>query len=313
MGSGRWEPDEFVTRSVPRASAPRATTFTAKVIDPVMDPVNIVVRESRDSVDNPESTAIIVAFDETGSMGDIPAYFALGQDKRGHAVGEPALGVLMRELLLKKPVPGPQLLVCGVGDSVSDRSPLQPGQFESDIRSDDWLTKIHLEGGGGGGGHESYGLVHHFAGTRTSIDCFEKRGDKGFLFTIGDEMPHPIMYKREIEKVFGAAEAADITVEAAIKSAQRMYEVFHIVVKSESYPPSFSKPVWDRLLPERVLVLDDPHALAELITTTIALVRGMSVKTATAGFSAKTTEMVLRSGVTNLARAGGGAGDIVTL
>jgi hypothetical protein len=268
-----------------------------------MNPANIALRESRDNTDHPVSNAIIVAFDETGSMGEIPHYFATK-----------ALGVLMNELLTKLPVTDPQLMVCGVGDSTGDQSPFQPGEFESDNRIDEWLTKIHLEGNGQGGGHESYGLVHYFAGNKTSIDCFEKRGVKGLLFTVGDEMPHSTMYAREIKAVFGEEEPRDVTIQEAIASASRFYDVFHIVVKSKSYDPSMSLATWKALLPERVLVLDDYTALPELIMTVIGRVRGMSMKAATAGFSAGTTEMVLKSGVANLTLGhGSGTGGIATL
>ena len=43
--------------------------FTSKQVDPKYDPKNINMRESRDSEDSPESTPIIIAFDDTGSMG----------------------------------------------------------------------------------------------------------------------------------------------------------------------------------------------------------------------------------------------------
>ncbi len=302
MGGGAWSDLTSQRTSTTRSTQTRAQVFQNTTIDPGMKLDAMTIRESRDSAEHPNSHAIIVAFDETGSMGEIPEYFA-----------KTALGALMRELLSKQPVPDPQLLVCGVGDSTGDASPFQPGQFESDNRVDEWLTKIHLEGNGQGGGHESYGLVHHFAGTRTSIDCFEKRQEKGMLFTIGDEKPHPIMYASEIKSVFGETEASDLTIEAAIASAQRLYDVFHIVVKSQSYSPEMSLPTWKKLLPERVLRLDDYQALPELIMTTIGRIRGMSLAAATAGFSAKTTEMVLASGVQHLQPSAGASGGVARI
>lgn len=291
MGGGAWSNDHFKTTSAPRASAPIHTVFTSRTLLPDVDPAQMKggLRESRDNADHPVSTAIIVAFDHTGSMGDIPAYFA----KEG-------LGKLMSELLLKLPVPGPQLLVAAVGDSTCDQSPLMVGQFEADNRIDTWLTKFHLEGGGGGQNRESYGLVHYFAGKYTSIDCFEKRGQKGYLFTIGDEWPWEKMEPHEIKKVFGFMPEKAITMAEAVASAQKLYEVYHICVASPSYDVSANLAAWRKHLPQTTLQLEDYKALPELIMATIGAAAGMDLTKATAGFSAKTTEMVLRSGISNL-------------
>ena len=117
----------------------------------------------------------------------------------------------------------------------------------------------------------------------------------------------------ELKKVFGYGEA-DLSIEDAIASAQRMYDVFHVVVASRSYAPASSMDRWRELLGEKVLVLEAYKALAELIVTTIALCRGMSAADATKGFTSKVTDMVLRSGVDALARSGdGGSSEIATL
>lgn len=300
MGSGNWQPDEFRSTSTTRASKPREEVFTARSLNATVDPSKMVVRESRDSADHPRSNAIIVGFDVTGSMGQIPYYFA-----------HTALGQLMDELLKKLPVPDPQLLVAAVGDSTCDSSPLQVGQFESDNRIDQWLTSIYLEGGGGGTGHESYGLVHHFAGRKTSIDCAEKRGQKGFLFTIGDELPHAVMGAREIQRVFGDSEAQALKIEDAIASATTLYDVIHILVKSNMYDPATHIDGWRKYLGENVLVLRDFRALPELIMTTIGVRAGMRVEDATKGFGHEAHALVLSSGVGALTARG--AGEIVRL
>lgn len=68
---------------------------------------------------------------------------------------------------------------------------------------DDDLGKILLEGGGGGQMRESYELAMYFMARHTSIDCFEKRGKRGYLFMIGDELAYPKAKRREIAKVIG--------------------------------------------------------------------------------------------------------------
>ena len=78
-------------------------------------------------------------------------------------------------------------MAMAIGDAECDRAPLQVTQFEADIRLADQLRELWIEGGGGGNRGESYHLPWAFAAMRTSTDCFERRGRKGYLFTIGDE------------------------------------------------------------------------------------------------------------------------------
>lgn len=304
MGGGSWSSDHFKATSAPRAHAPIHSTFKATTLHEDVDPAKMKggLRESRDSADHPESNAIIVAFDHTGSMGEIPHFFA----KEG-------LGTLMDELLKKQPVPHPQLLVAAVGDSTCDPAALEVGQFESDNRIDDHLTKFWLVGGGGGQQTESYGLVHYFAGKHTSLDCFEKRGRKGALFTIGDEHPWEVMQPDEIERVFGYRPQGPVKFADALASAQRMYDVYHIIVESRSYRISDNRAAWKKYLPQTTLELPDYKALPELILTTLAASAGMDLARATAGFSAKTTDMVLRSGVASLPVSAGKATGIVSI
>ena len=43
-----------------------------------MNPMNLGIREARDSENHPESIAVIIALDETGSMGHIPERIVAG-------------------------------------------------------------------------------------------------------------------------------------------------------------------------------------------------------------------------------------------
>lgn len=271
MGGSTWSSDAYDYVEAPRAAMPvddvKRTVFRSKHIDAALDPNGVKVRESRDSDNHPESNAIAVLFDVTGSMGQIPARFA--QEK---------LGRLMKVLTSKGVIPHPQVLFGAIGDSYSDQAPLQIGQFESGLEMDDWLTKIWIEGNGGGQIKESYALAHYFAARHTSIDCFEKRGKKGYLFTLGDELVHPFIKRDEALKIFGDRLEADLTAQDLIAEAQRSYEVFHIVVGGTSHgdEPQILNG-WRDLLGERALYLKDPDAVCELIATTIALVEGHSL------------------------------------
>ena len=73
----------------------------------------------------------------------------------------------------------------------------------SNIRIADQLKMIWLEKGGGGNSHEGYHLPWYFAAQHTQIDCFEKRGRKGYLFTVGDEEPPEELLARHAKAIFG--------------------------------------------------------------------------------------------------------------
>ena len=90
-----------------------------------------------------------------------------------------------------------------IGDATCDRAPLQVGQFESDNRMDDDLSRILLEGGGGGQKTESYELAMYFMARHTATDCYDKRGKRGYLFMIGDEMAYPRVKRAEVAAVIG--------------------------------------------------------------------------------------------------------------
>ena len=119
-----------------------------------LNPYGVKSRESRDSEAHPESRAVAVLFDVTGSMGRVPRIL------------QENLCQLMGLLLRKGYLAHPQILIGGVGDATCDRAPLQVGQFESGIEIDEDLAKLWLEGGGGGQQTESYELAMYFMGAR---------------------------------------------------------------------------------------------------------------------------------------------------
>jgi len=161
-----------------------AQIFTSYDLHEDLDPKG-TNRESRDSDENPESTAIIIGCDVTGSMG----FIAENLIREG-------LGVLFEEIYDRKPVSDPHIMVSAIGDVDSDRVPLQVGQFEADLKITEDLEKVYVEGNGGGNNKESYDLPYYYAAYHTSIDCFEKRNKKGYIFTIGDELPPSYTDKR---------------------------------------------------------------------------------------------------------------------
>ncbi|MFG1999772.1 hypothetical protein ACGFNU_11560 [Spirillospora sp. NPDC048911] len=264
MGSGYWSTDVYAAaasyRSATGASAFAYSDGGATAVHPDLDPKGVTARESRDSDDHPESLAVAVLFDVTGSMGGVPRTL------------QTKLPDLLGLLLRKGYVEHPHILFGAVGDATCDRAPLQIGQFEADNRMDDDLGKIYLEGGGGGQMTESYELGMYFMARHTSIDCFEKRGKRGYLFMIGDELAYPKVRRREIAKVIGGDPGEDIPIEKMLRELQRMYEVYFIIPEGAYHSQSRKlKDFWQGLLGQHVLYLDDLDAVCETIALTIGL------------------------------------------
>lgn len=228
------------------------------------------IRESLDSDEHPDSVAIAVIFDVTGSMGGIPRVL---QTKL------PALfGMLQRRGLIEHP----QVLFGAIGDATCDRIPLQIGQFESDNRVDESLEKIVLEGGGGGQKTESYELAMYFVARHTHIDCFEKRGKRGYLFLMGDEMPYSRVDRRQVESLIGDTIEAGLTTEALMRELQEKWEVFYFQpADSPSYPDDNEVlGMWRKLLNQNAIRIDHSDAVCESIATAIAVCEGMDLEEA---------------------------------
>jgi len=227
-----------------------------KVIHPDLDPKLMKggIRESRDSSEHPSSRPVAIIFDVTGSMGTVPEKL---QGK---------LTKLMDIIVDKAKMKDPQVLVGAVGDSYADQFPFQVGQFESDNRFDEQLRNIILEGGGGGQMMESYGLAYWFAANHTTTDCWEKRRQKGYLFTMGDEAFWPVLKRSELKGVFGTEVDSDKPVAALVKEVLKQWEVFHLFSMDGGYPDRDDiKLGWIKLLGERFVKVQDSGLVCEII------------------------------------------------
>ena len=251
--------------------------FEKKKIDPKFDPKFIACRESRDSEDHPDSTPIILGLDVTGSMG----YLATEIAKEG-------LHETMMKLFSLKPVNDPQLMFAALGDRV-DRAPLQVTQFESDIRIAQQLLDLWLEMGGGDA-PEDYQLLWYFAAKHTATDRFEKRGKKGFIFTIGDADCHQSITSEVIKDVFGE-KSKELSLEETAKMAGEKYELFHIhIVKSNDILPPYLR----RALPGRCLRIKKEliSTLPEVIVSVLMLFGGKKLEDVLASWPEKTADIV---------------------
>lgn len=266
MGHGNWSRTDwsrYAASSVHGRS--RAELFGARGMKDEYDPAQIDVRESRDSAENPEATPIIIGVDVTGSMGVLAEELVV----RG-------LNETFTALIDRKPVSDPHVMAMAIGDAFCDRAPLQVTQFEADLRIVEQLRQLWLEGGGGGNRGESYCLAHVFAGLKTIHDAKEKRGKRGFLFTVGDEPVLDGVERDQLARVLGVEARRGVSGREAVRLASEAYEVFHIIVDG-SYARRNMREVrrsWEKILPERVIYLPDPAKLAETIVGIIEAASG---------------------------------------
>lgn len=282
MGGSAWSGQAYDNLKKTYATQSTSQIFSKNKLDKSMDPNGVKFRESRDSDVHPNSHAIMLFLDVTGSMGKIPE--RLIREK---------LGSLMTTLITHG-VPDAHVFFGAIGDHHTDSTPLQVGQFEAGTKElDECLTKIYLESGGGGQAMESYLLAWLFAGRHTSIDCFEKRQEKGFLFTVGDEWTHPELRPEAIEKILGYKPEAALTAEQLLSEAQRLYHVFHLHIQEGTYRDSPNiLGSWKQLLGERLILVEDYNNVAEIIASTVAVMLGADLKSVVAGFDDHTAKQV---------------------
>ena len=254
-------------------SKSRDEVFKSRKMPVALDPRNIVLRESCDSLANPNSTPLIFGLDVTGSMGFIAEAIA----KRG-------LEPLMQTIYDDKPVSDPHVMFMGIGDVFNDQAPLQVSQFEAGaIPLIEQLRQLWLEGDGGGNESEAYDLPWYFAAHKTVIDSFEKRGKKGYLFTIGDELPPKRCFGKEhVKHVFGTGDlpVPESTAEV-LAAAQQKFKVFHIVAEEGSfakYQLARVRSQWTELLGPNVIFMRDHTKLAAIALATLKIAEGADIE-----------------------------------
>lgn len=288
MGYARWSDTDWADFATSKAAKSSSEIFTTSGLRDEFDPAKIDLRESRDSDENPLSNAIIIACDVTGSMGML-----------ADTLVRSGIGTTFEEILKRRPVSDPHLMVMGIGDVVYDRAPLQATQFEADIRIAEQLEKIYIEHGGGGNSWESYNLPWYFAAQKTSIDCLEKRNKKGYLFTVGDEEIPEDLTRDQVKKVMNLdLEMDKIANEDLLTLVSRKYEVFHIIAEEGNHARSHGDSVrrrWSELLGQRAIPLADHRKLSEVIVSTIEVVEGRDKAAVAASWGGDTSMVVARA------------------
>ena len=271
MGSGRWDAhtyDALTSRSAftyHRASAyAAATTGDRLKVHPSLDPHGVNFRESRDSDEHPRSRAVAVWLDGTGS------------NKAQAEIVFRHVPELMGLLVRRGYVSDPQVLFGVIGDyHAGDGLPLQIGQFESDNRIETHLGNAVLEGGGGGGIQESYELALYAMARHTGIDCFEKRGEKGYCFIVGDELPYPQISRQAVQAVFGEDLQADLSTRDIVREVQERYQLYVIIpARAQHGREARMLQGWAAYVGQNVLRIEDADQIVARIAAEIGANEG---------------------------------------
>ena len=252
MGGGSYSFSASTARTNSYVSKSREEIFTKKTITNLMDPKN-TLRECCDSEEHPNTIPIIVALDVTGSMGNVPEGFVRDEMSK------------MMSGFYEAGLRDNQVLFLGIGDHECDSAPLQVGQFEADDQLlDKWLKDIYLEGGGGGNAGESYLLAWYYGARHTTLESLINRGQKGFLFTIGDEPTLEDLPASAQRKIFGDnGEYSNVTAEELLKEASEKYNVYHFHL-TETYSGSRKQVQtgWKERLHDNCIILDSYKEIA---------------------------------------------------
>lgn len=178
------------------------------------------------SEEHPESFPIIIALDETGSMGKVPKY--LIDNTLPDCVAS----------IMKAGIDNPQICFMAFGDveGCYEEAPLQVGQFESsDELMEKWLRKVDLEGRGGGNNGEDPHMCWYFAANHIKTDALEKRGIKGCLITISDEPIHKTLPKEAVTHYIGDECGEDLATSFIYRECAEKWDIYHIHVEHGGY------------------------------------------------------------------------------
>lgn len=222
MGSGSWIAANYVTHSTEARgftsmdefkAASAQQLYRSRSLDPVLDPRG-KIRECCDSDEHPNTKPVILGLDVTGSMG--PAAEAVAKQ----------LNDIMSEIY--KTTTDVQFMTCAIGDLSYDDAPLQVSQFESDIRIAEQLEKVYFERGGGGNQWESYTQAWYYGLYRTKLDCYDNRGQRGLIITIGDEPLNPYLPAGPLGEALDIPIQDDVDTNDLYKEASKKFDIWHI-------------------------------------------------------------------------------------
>lgn len=266
----------------PFAQARAAAAATGKVHKSVdvkaKNKAGLLIRESLDSDGSPNSKAVIVNLDVTGSMGALPPRFLKEIPK------------FMGALVKKGFLPSPQILSAANADSHGDAYPIQATQFETGNEIETGLMEFVLGGGGGGSGsewtRESYALNMLFFARRCKMDCWDKRGEKGYCFFIGDEYPYETVTVHEAKTYLDIDLEHDMSFKDILAELREKFEVFWVYPTEANYFTSTDAPkFWKDTMGDHYIELERVEDICELMVGLIGTYEGYDLHTIAQGLT----------------------------
>lgn len=127
-----------------------------------------------------------------------------------------------------------------------------------------------------------------FAGNQVDTDAFEKRGEKGFLFLIGDEAPYGKVRRDLVKTYLGVPIEKDVSLKEAVAQASKKFHVFVIRPGGTSnYADPNVQRAWTSVLPaERVIKQEDWQDIVPLMAGMISVMSGESLDDTVAAMAA---------------------------
>lgn len=275
MGGGSWTRTSFSDYTARTRGMTLAAYETAKDLDVqkvyrsrgLKESLNAAgkIRECRDSEEHPNTLPVILAIDVTGSMGE--AAIKVSQK----------LNTIITNLYNNESVKDVEFCVMGIGDVKYDEAPIQMSQFESDIRIAEQLDDIYFEGGGGANIYESYSAAWYMGTRHCDLDCW-KRGKKGIIITLGDEMPNPHLPNNSTFEIATGDELQDdkdLSTDDVLKEAKEKFDIYHISVDDKDSCYSRNNRynnidlAWEKLLGENNYFISTIEKLPQIISNII--------------------------------------------
>jgi hypothetical protein len=104
------------------------------------------------------------------------------------------------------------------------------------------------------------------------LDCFTRRGRRGYLFVIGDELAYDRVKAREVRNVCGDDLSEDIPIRRIVSEVRRKFDTYYLLPRGASYGGNATVlDFWRGLLGQNAIELDDPNAVCETIALAVGL------------------------------------------